>query len=125
MFIGLRVGVLLIAGLLVGCAATAQQVTSALGDKYSGKSVDRLVMEFGPPMNSFKMADGGSAYQWEVANHTNIATNQYGGSASTHFCRIRAIVGRDNIVQSVSTEDSSNVYGESFCAKRLGLKRES
>ena len=112
-------------GLLAGCAATKEQVTSALGDKYSGKSIDKLVVEFGPPVQTFKMADGSSAYQWELANRTNIATYEGSGSASTYYCRVRAIVGRDGIVQSVSTEDRSNIYGESFCAQRLGLKRNA
>jgi len=110
---------------LSACAATKQQVTAALEDKYSGQSVDKLVVEFGPPINSFKMASGEVVYQWELANRTVMARGEYSASASTYFCRVRAIVGRDSMVRSVSTEDVSNLYGESFCAKRLGLRRDT
>lgn len=57
---------------LAACAATKEQVTAALGNKYQGQSLDRLVMEYGPPSASFKMADGSSSYQWELANYTKL-----------------------------------------------------
>lgn len=109
--------------LLSACAATQEQVTSALGNKYEGQSIDNLIMEFGPPLNSFKMASGDTAYQWELANHTNLNANEYGGSANTLYCRVRAIAGPDSRVRSVSTEDASNAFGESLCAKRLKMSR--
>jgi hypothetical protein len=121
----MRLAAILLAVLLSGCAATKAQVTSALGDKYSGKSVDALVLEFGPPKSSFQMASGETAYQWELTNRTNIDTNQYGGSARTFYCRVRAIVGHDSIVRSVSTEDAANLLGESLCAQKLGLMRNA
>ena len=104
--------------LLIGCAATQQEVTSALQDRYTGHSVDNLVMQFGPPSNSFKMADGGSAYEWNIANHTNVDIGQYGGSENTLFCKFRAISGPDSLVRQVTTEDASNALGESLCAKK-------
>lgn len=110
--------------IVAGCAATQEQVTAALGSKYIGRSVDQLVLEFGPPASTFKMSAGSTAYQWELANHTKMRVNDYGGSASTLYCRVRAIAGADNIVRSVSTEDASNVVGESLCAKRLGIMRQ-
>ena len=110
---------------LAGCAATKERVTSALGDKYAGQTIDNLVVRFGPPNNSFKMASGGSSYVWEIANHTNVDVDKYGGAANTFYCRIRAVTGPDNVVTSVSTEDVSNLLGESLCAKRLGLARQS
>jgi hypothetical protein len=121
----MRLAALVFAVALLACAATKEQVTAALEDKYSGQSVDKLVVEFGPPINSFKMASGEVVYQWELANVTRIAGDQYSASARTYHCRVRAIVGRDNMVRSVSTEDVSNLYGESFCAKRLGLQRNT
>ena len=121
----MRLAALVFAVALSACAATKQQVTAALEDKYSGQSVDKLVVEFGPPINSFKMASGEVVYQWQLANVTSIAGNENSASARTYYCRVRAIVGCDNIVRSVSTEDASNLYGESICARRLGLKRNT
>lgn len=109
--------------LVAGCAATQEQVTAALGSKYTGRSVDQLVLEFGPPTSTFKMSDGSAAYQWELANHTNINVDKYGGSANTRYCRVRAVAGPDNLVRSLSTEDASNIVGESLCARKLGLAR--
>jgi len=71
------------------------------------------------------MAGGVTAYQWELANHTNINVGKYGGSAKTLYCRVRAIVGPDDIVQRVSTEDASNIFGDSLCGKHLGMSRSA
>jgi hypothetical protein len=105
----MRLAAILLAVLLSGCAATKAQVTSALGDKYSGKSVDALVLEFGPPKSSFQMASGETAYQWELTNRTNIDTNQYGGQrgpSTVEYAR-----SSDTIV--------------SFAASRLRMQRTS
>lgn len=121
----MRIAIFIMAALLSGCAATKEEVTASLGNQYSGGSVDNLVAQFGPPMNSFKMASGDTAYQWELTNHTNIDVNRGHGSARTHYCRVRAIVGPDNLVRSLSTEDVSSLFGGSLCARHLGLRTAS
>ncbi len=111
---------------LVGCAATQDQVTASLRDKYSGQSVDQLVMQFGPPSSTFKMADGGSAYEWNIANRTNIDTYRGTGAEATSFCKIRAVAGPDSVVRSVSTDDAAvNIYGDSLCAQKLRMPRQT
>lgn len=52
----------LIALLLVGCAASRQEVAAHLGDQYVGKNVDTLVVQFGPPTSTFKMNSGQTSY---------------------------------------------------------------
>lgn len=72
------------------------------------------------------MADGGSAVEWNIANHTNVDVNyKWGGSEDTVFCKIRAIVGPDNLVRQVSTDDAADIYGNSLCARKLGMPRKA
>jgi hypothetical protein len=111
---------LLLAIVVGGCAATAEQVVSTLDGRYKGKSVDTIVMKFGPPANRFEMDSGDVAYRWNLANQINAW--RYG--RYTFFCRVRAITGPDNVVKHISTEDASNIIGESLCAQTLNIKRQ-
>ncbi len=108
---------------LAGCVATSVQVQSALFDKYTTETVDQLVMDFGPPASRFETASGRTVYQWNLSNHTNIDVDKYGGSAQTLYCRVRATVGPNNIVESITTEDASDIFGNSICGKHLGMSR--
>ena len=108
---------------LAGCAATGAQVLDRLGSHYVGKNVDELVAEFGPPANTFKMHSGDSSYVWQLTSSTNIDTYKGSGTAQTFFCEINVVASPTGIVSKISTEDSQNLYGESLCAKRLGMKR--
>jgi hypothetical protein len=110
--------------LVAACAATSEQVADTLGSKFRGQNIDRVVMQFGPPINSFKMSSGATTYEWRLGDQTNIATSKYGGTASTHYCKLRAMAGPDGVITDVSTEDASNMLGESLCAMRLGMFRQ-
>ena len=117
--------ILLAASALTGCAATSQEVVFSLNDQYDQKTVDAIVLDLGPPAQSFKMVGGETEYQWIVSNHTNVKMNDYGGTANTFYCKVRAIVRPDGIVRTVSTEDVSNVLGESLCAMHFHQARKS
>ena len=73
----MRVAAILVVLILSGCAAMKDQVTSALGSKYAGQSIENLVVQFGPPSNTFKMPSGGTSYVWEIANHTDLDVDKY------------------------------------------------
>lgn len=112
---------------LAGCPTigTAEQARSSLHSRYAGQSIDRVVAELGPPSSNFKMTNGGAAYVWELANHTNLTSWKQGGAANTIYCRVRAVTDSSNTVVSIATEDGANVLGESLCAKTLGIRRSA
>jgi hypothetical protein len=118
---------------LAGCAATKQQVSENLESKYIGKNVDALVSDFGPPVSSFRMNSGETAYVWQLSSITNINTYEGSGTAKTNFCRVNVISSPAGIVTKLTTEDVSgtggilaladiDIYG-SLCARRLGIQR--
>lgn len=122
---------------LGGCYATSQEVRAKLGDEYIGKSVDALVVQFGPPTSQFKMSTGETSYLWQLSSVTNISVDRdrFGssGSATTKFCKINVIASPAGTVTKLTTEDSSagrreaigniDFYG-SVCANHLGIRRE-
>jgi hypothetical protein len=110
---------------LSGCFATGQEVATQLNDRYVGQNVDALVSQFGPPTNSFKMNSGETSYMWQLTSQTDINVYRGAGTAQTYFCKVDVIASPAGVVTKITTEDSSNLYGESLCAKRLGLQREA
>ncbi len=130
-------GILAICIALGGCYATSQEVRAKLGDEYIGKSVDALVVKFGPPAAQFKMSSGETSYLWQLSSVTNIEVDRdrFGssGSATTKFCKINVIASPAGVVTKLNTEDSSagrreaigniDFYG-SVCANHLGIRRE-
>ena len=64
---------------LTGCAATKQEVSDNLGNRFLGKNVDTLVSEFGPPASTFRMNSGEIAYVWQLSGiTTSIPTKEAG-----------------------------------------------
>jgi hypothetical protein len=130
-------GVLAICIVLGGCYATSQEVRAKLGDQYIGKSIDAMVVQFGPPSSQFKITTGETSYVWQLSSVTNINVDRdrYGatGSAVTKFCKISVIASPANVVTRLTTEDSSagrveaigNIdFHGSVCANHLGLRRD-
>jgi len=126
-----RVAILAWATLLVGCAASREQVAAKLGQEYIGQNVDVLVMKFGPPTNTFVMNSGETSYNWQLGNQTDIATDRGSGFSSTRFCKLMVIAAKGGTVTQLNTEDSNaggglvgamGGYG-SICANRLGIAR--
>jgi hypothetical protein len=113
---------------LNGCAATPQEVTERLGDRYVGKNVDALVGEFGPPASLFKMNSGETAYVWQLSSVTDIQTDRGSGTARTQFCKVNVIASPSGVVNKLTTEDSARgmlgMYG-SVCSQRLGMQRQT
>jgi|SRR5881394_2131674 len=118
--------------LLTACAASRQEVAARLGDQYIGKSVDSLVVEFGPPASSFKMNSGETSYVWQLGNRTGIHVDQGSGFAETKFCKVSVVASKVGIVTQLNTEDSNiagGLYGAlgaygSICGNRLGMQRQ-
>ncbi len=119
--------------MLAGCAASRQEVVARLGDQFIGQNVDALVVQWGPPANTFKMNSGDTSYVWQLGNQTDINTDRGSGFASTRFCKVNVIASKAGIVTQLNTEDSNagggvvgalGGYG-SICANRLGIKHQS
>jgi hypothetical protein len=106
---------------LTGCFATTQDVALDLNHNFDGQSVDALVTKFGPPTTSFKMNSGETSYMWQLSSVTDIDVYRGSGTAQTYFCKVNAIASPTGQVTKITTEDSHNLYGESLCAKKLGL----
>ena len=69
-------GVVALCVALGGCYATSQEVRAKLGDEYIGKSVDALVVQFGPPTSQFRMSTGETSFVWQLSSVTNINVNR-------------------------------------------------
>jgi hypothetical protein len=126
-------GIVALCAALGGCAASRQEVVARLGDHFIGKNVDALVVDFGPPANTFKMNSGETSYIWQLGDQTNINTYRGSGIASTRFCKVSVIASKTGVVTQLNTEDSNagsgiagpvGMYG-SICANRLGMGRQT
>ena len=125
-------GIVVLSTALAGCAASRQEVTAKLGDQFIGQKVDAMVAQFGPPANTFRLANGGTSYQWQLAGGTDIMVGHGVGTASQRYCKVNVIADRSGAVVDLKTDDtgSDTSYGyftvnESLCAKRFGMKKET
>jgi hypothetical protein len=125
--------------LLAGCYATGADVRAKLGQDYIGKNVDALVVQWGPPANSFKMNSGETSYVWQLATENSVSVYRDGprsasGSSRSYACRVNVIASPNGTITRLNTEDSDNsiYYGPintgiktgSLCAERLGMKQQ-
>jgi hypothetical protein len=113
-------------------AASRQEVAARLGEQFIGQNVDALVVQFGPPANTFRMNSGAASYVWQLAA-SDVAVDQGYGTIKTRVCKVNVIADQKGIVTQLTTEDSSastGVYGMmgiggSICAQRLGMKPQA
>lgn len=118
--------------LLVGCAASREEVVSRLGSKYIGASTDALVRDLGPPATTFRMNSGETSLVWQLTSITDISGSDGRGQASTRFCKVMVIADQHGTVRRLDTEDSNAGRGGiatmagafgSICAQRLGMEK--
>lgn len=132
----IRIALLTAAGCIAlsGCAATKQEVSGNLGNRFIGKNVDALVTEFGPPASSFRMNSGETSYLWQLSAVTRVNTNEGQGTAKTSYCKVSVIASPTGTVTKLTTEDASgtggvlglvgvDIYG-SVCAQHLGMPHQ-
>jgi len=105
---------------LSGCAAGVNDAAQRIQTKFIGNKVDALVVAFGPPASSFKMDSGDTAYVWQLASAMSIT--EY--SANQFYCKVNVIASADGVVTRLTTQDATNGWGESLCAKTLGINRQ-
>jgi hypothetical protein len=131
----LKMTAVFVALALTDCAATKQEVSENLGNRFIGKNVDALVTEFGPPASTFRMNSGETSYLWQLSAVTRINTSEGSGTARTNYCKVNVIASKTGIVEKLTTEDSSgtggvlglagvDIYG-SVCAQHLGMPRQN
>ena len=130
-------GIVVLCATLGGCAASAPEVKTRLGQEYIGKNADALVLQWGPPTSMFKMNSGQTSYVWQLSSVTDIQMNHGVGSASTYGCKVSVIASPTGIVTQLDTEDYNpggsgliglagalGAYG-SLCGQRLGMKPQT
>ena len=126
-------GIVALSAALMGGAASRQEVAARLGEQFIGQNVDALVVQFGPPANTFHMNSGATSYVWQLAARTDVAVDQGYGTIKTRVCKVNVIADQKGVVTQLTTEDSSastGVYGMmgiggSICAQRLGMKPQA
>lgn len=131
-------GVAALCTALGGCYATGSDVRARLGQDYIGKNVDALVVRWGPPVSSFKMNSGETAYSWQLASGSSFSVSRdsqtsASGSAQGYACKVNVVALPNGAIKSLDTEDkdSSLYYGPiptgvqlgSVCAEQLGMKQ--
>jgi hypothetical protein len=120
--------------LVSGCASTAK-VGDYLQQKYFGKSVEIFLANNGPSRSNQQLGDRSFVYEWSSAKQnvgvpsTTYATGQvnnsgaftttsetYGGGAIVLECRLRILVGPDNVVREFVIEyDSIGMWHKTRC----------
>lgn len=106
--------------LIGGCQGPTYAAYQGQVDQWLLKPVDQLVMQWGPPTGSFKLADGNTLMEYnrtvtEVRaddgpfmhrRHDPFGTRIY----TVHrVCKTRFVVGTDNIIKSWSSEGNDCV----------------
>jgi hypothetical protein len=123
-------GIVAMCAMLIGCAASKQEVAARLGDEFIGQNVDTMVVKFGPPTSTFKMNSGETSLVWQLTAQTDVAIDRGYGSMSTRYCKVSVIASKAGVVAQLNTEDSNaggGIYGAvgafgSICAQRLGMR---
>jgi len=128
------VGVVALCGALGGCAASAPEVRTRLGQEYIGKNADTLVLQWGPPTSMFRLNSGQTSYVWQLSSVTDITIRNGSGTASTSGCKVSVIASPTGVITQLDTEDNNpggsgliglagvlGAYG-SMCGQRLGMK---
>lgn len=116
--------------ILGGCAASRQEVVARLGQEFVGQNVDKLILKFGPPAQTFRLNSGQGSFVWQLTAVTDIVGSDGYAEASTRFCKVSAVTSPEGIVTQLDTEDSnagSGIIGAlggygSICAHRLGMR---
>jgi hypothetical protein len=95
-YAGLKACVL--AAVVSGCATT-EEANKAIQSKWIGQPADSFFTQYGPPVSSFTLNDGGRIYTW------------FGGEATRHIPAQYQTPKDANKVTSSKTETRRNVDG--------------
>jgi len=104
----------IVALLISGCATSGKFKRNM--DTWLGGDINRAIMQFGPPSNTYSMPNGQSMYTWLWVGNTVITTNYnyYSGmvraGAQTYWCEV-------NFTASGSRIEHYRFYGNS-CRSR-------
>lgn len=97
---------------LAGCATAQVPATQQLSGQYKDKSIDQLVVAYGPPASTFTMTNGDKMHEWQLPAGTD-------GNGNSVQCKVRAVASPQGVVRSVSTNDQDTGTGGTWCSHAL------
>jgi hypothetical protein len=97
---------------LSGCATAQVPATQQLSGQYKDKSIDQLVVAYGPPASTFAMTNGDKMHEWQLPAGTD-------GNGNAVQCKIRAVANPQGVVRTVSTNDQEAGTGNTWCSHAL------
>jgi hypothetical protein len=124
-----------LAGLLGGCSTT-EQAGQALQSSWIGQPADNFFRQYGPPVTSYTLRDGGKIYEWvggqasvyvpgsaatttNVFGNTAVSTTQVFSGGDIYLgCKVRITTAQNGtIMQIVPSGDSLGMWEMSRCAE--------
>lgn len=120
--------------LLCAACVSTQTVANETGQKWSGRSVDEFVMQYGTPYSKFTLGNGDVAYTWNlgvsnVVMPTTATTNVVGNTAYTQLngggnvhmsCEMQLITEPSGSIRQVRIlQDTVGLWTTSRCHEIL------
>ena len=130
---------LLASALLLAACTTTQSVANRLGERYTGRHVDRFFISYGPPVGEYALSNGDKFYTWRsgmnsvtlpgssnFSGSVNKSGQFYGSSSDTPpttipiICEMRFLTASDGTVKRIEiTRDTWGMWEISRCAELL------
>jgi hypothetical protein len=135
----MRKAILCLAFFGIGGCTTTEQAANVLHSKWDGQSADSFFLQYGPPVSTYTMADGGKIFSW-VGGRANIplpgsastttsiigsvalstTTYQDGGTLALG-CSVQIAAAKSGIITAIKpTGDSLGLWQMSRCAEIFG-----
>ena len=102
--------------MLYGCGnpqAVRDEVQTKLNAGNVGKSVDQMVLNFGPPKATASLNNGDKIFDWYLGSTLD-------DNGAEHHCTIRVVANSKGIVQKVTTIDAYDEWDEdTLCSRSI------
>jgi hypothetical protein len=72
-----KLAALATASVCVGACVTTQDVSKSLATRYVGQSSDAFFAQYGPPINSMRLNDGSTVYNWHGGDSMIMVPAEY------------------------------------------------
>lgn len=135
--------------LLTGCITTTEKALQYAHNNYNGQSLDKLVLNIGPPRSKYTMDNGNILYKWVYSGtmslpsttfYNNSATintygrntaiqgagsaTTFGGGVSQRICDMSVLTTKNNIIKGIKfNRDTFGTEGgtASMCAQMFRI----
>ena len=138
LFLAVAVGLALFA-CLGGCTST-EQAAKVLHSKWDGQPADSFFLQYGPPVSTYAMTDGGKIFTWvggqanvplpgtastttQVIGNTATSTTTYnpGGNIAVG-CRVQIVTNQSGVITAIRPMgDTIGLWQTSRCAEFFGV----